>query len=303
MNTNLTSINDRINSFPILNDVFAALKLRNLSHNTCRNYSVGIARFLEFIHYDNQFDITEDMFRDYLIYLNSTSLSKNTININNAYIRFFFQAVLNKPINLFLVPKAKCNHPSIDSLFDHEVIALLKETSFDSRMDCIVKLALCCGLRINEIVSLKVCDIHTSDPSQMCIFVRDSKRNKSRFVPLDNTAYRAIQRYAKEFHIQPKTMDFLFRFSNTPHTCNETIRRHFRYYLKKAGISDTYTFHCLRHTFAVNYMKSNGNLLNLKYLLGHSSLAATSIYLSYVPALSTNSHSYYDSLLGDHHAN
>ncbi len=79
-------------------------------------------------------------------------------------------------------------------------------------MDCIIKLALCCGLRINEIISLKVCDISTKDKNNMTVYIRESKRNRSRHVPLDNTVYRAIQRYAKEYHIKPGSDQYFFVF-------------------------------------------------------------------------------------------
>ena len=87
---NTKSINDKISQYPILNEVNLSLKLKNVSKRTILNYMDGIARFLDFISYDNQFEITSDMFHDYLIYLHSTSLKKNSINSNNSYIRFFF---------------------------------------------------------------------------------------------------------------------------------------------------------------------------------------------------------------------
>ena len=90
---NTKSINDKISQYPILNEVNLSLKLKNVSKRTILNYMDGIARFLDFISYDNQFEIASDMFHDYLIYLYSTSLKKNSINSNNSYIRFFFFSV------------------------------------------------------------------------------------------------------------------------------------------------------------------------------------------------------------------
>ena len=190
---NTKSINDKIKQFPILNDVRIALDLKNLADKTIINYMDGIARFLDFINYDNLFDINEDHFRDYLLYLHSTPLSKNTINANNAYIRFFFFAVLNKNLNLYRVPKSKFTPKDIDFLFDHQIRSLLNAVYIDSRMDCIIKLALCCGLRINEIISLKISDISTRNRSNMSIYIRKSKRNKSRYV-LHTLLFNATQR-------------------------------------------------------------------------------------------------------------
>ncbi|WP_084300880.1 tyrosine-type recombinase/integrase [Thomasclavelia saccharogumia] len=296
---NTKSINDKIKQFPILNDVRIALDLKNLADKTIINYMDGIARFLDFINYDNLFDINEDHFRDYLLYLHSTPLSKNTINANNAYIRFFFFAVLNKNLNLYRVPKSKFTPKDIDFLFDHQIRSLLNAVYIDSRMDCIIKLALCCGLRINEIISLKISDISTRNRSNMSIYIRKSKRNKSRYVPIDNTSYSAIQRYAKEYNINPGSNRYFFIFSRAPKTCNETIRKHFNFYKDIAGIPASFTFHCLRHTYAVNFLRAGGDLLDLKYRLGHSSLASTSRYLHFSRNMMNNHISYIDTLLKD----
>ena len=202
---NTKSINDKIALYPILNDVKQALILKNVSDRTVTNYMDGIARFLDFIKYDNLFEITEDHFRNYLFYLHSCNFSKITINTYNSFIRFFFNAVLNTAINPYRVPMAKFIPKDIDFLFDHQISSLLSVSFHDSRLDCIIKLALCCGLRINEVISLKVSDISTKDRSNMTVYIRESKKNRSRFVPLDKMAYRAIQRYAKEYRICPNS--------------------------------------------------------------------------------------------------
>lgn len=291
---NTKSINDKIALYPILNDVKQALILKNVSDRTVTNYMDGIARFLDFIKYDNLFEITEDHFRNYLFYLHSCNFSKITINTYNSFIRFFFNAVLNTAINPYRVPMAKFIPKDIDFLFDHQISSLLSVSFHDSRLDCIIKLALCCGLRINEVISLKVSDISTKDRSNMTVYIRESKKNRSRFVPLDKMAYRAIQRYAKEYRICPNSDRYFFVFSRLSHTCNETIRRHFNLCRDAAGIPCSFTFHCLRHTYAVNFLRAGGNLLDLKYRLGHSSLASTSRYLHFARNMMNTDISYMD---------
>ena len=291
---NTRSINDKIALYPILNDVKQALILKNVSDRTVTNYMDGIARFLDFIKYDNLFEITEDHFRNYLFYLHSCNFSKITINTYNSFIRFFFNAVLNTAINPYRVPMAKFIPKDIDFLFDHQISSLLSVSFHDSRLDCIIKLALCCGLRINEVISLKVSDISTKDRSNMTVYIRESKKNRSRFVPLDKMAYRAIQRYAKEYRICPNSDRYFFVFSRLSHTCNETIRRHFNLCRDAAGIPRSFTFHCLRHTYAVNFLRAGGNLLDLKYRLGHSSLASTSRYLHFARNMMNTDISYMD---------
>lgn len=294
---NNKNINDKTLRYPVLNDAISSLALKNLAENTVINYLDSITRFLDFIEYDNSFDITIEHFRHYLVYLNSLPLKKNTINNYNSHIRFFFNAVLRITVNPYLVPMAKTQAREIDFLTDSQIRSLLRATYKDSRFDCIVKMALCCGLRINEVVSIKICDIHTKDSSKY-IFIRESKRNRSRIVPMDNTVYRAVQRYAKEYRIVPGTDNYFFRFSKQPHhTCNETIRRYFNIYKAAAGIQDSLTFHSLRHTFAINFLKAGGNVVDLKYRLGHSSLMSTSRYIHFTRNMMNTDISYLDALL------
>ena len=128
----------------------------------------------------------------------------------------------------------------------------------------------------------------------MTVYIRESKKNRSRFVPLDKMAYRAIQRYAKEYRICPNSDRYFFVFSRLSHTCNETIRRHFNLCRDAAGIPRSFTFHCPRHTYAVNFLRAGGNLLDLKYRLGHSSLASTSRYLHFARNMMNTDISYMD---------
>jgi len=183
MFTNKTS--DKIEQYPVLQKTIEALSLKNLSPRTVENYLCGIYRFLDFINYDNEFDITIEHFRSFLVYLNSTSLTKNTINCYNSHIRFFFNAVLFKPVNPYIVPRSVFKRKEISYLMDDQVKNLLKLTASDSRMDCVIKLGLCCGLRIDEVASLRVCDIHTKG-SDKIIHINNSNRNKSRDIPMDN---------------------------------------------------------------------------------------------------------------------
>lgn len=167
---NTKSINDKISQYPIFNEVNLSLKLKNVSKRTILNYMDGISRFLDFISYDNQFEITSDMFRDYLIYLHSTSLKKNSINSNNSYIRFFFFSVLDKPLNLYKVPMARFARKEIDSflifrfvLFFLPVLLIL-EWIASSSLDCAVVFAL------TKLFSLKFL-IFAPGTNQICAFI------------------------------------------------------------------------------------------------------------------------------------
>ena len=138
----------------------------------------------------------------------------------------------------------------------------------------------------------------------MTIYVRESKRNKSRYVPIDKTMYHSLQRYAKEYHIAPGSDSNLIFYRNKDKTPTDSIRYHFNHYRNIAKIPSSYTFHCLRHTYAVNFLRAGGDLLDLKYRLGHSSFASTSRYLHFARNMMNTNISYMDTFMkgGAYHA-
>lgn len=267
--------NDKYSQFPILIELKHELELSNHAQRTIMNYVDLVFRFLKFSQIQDPSSLTEDHFRQFLIYLKQSGLNPKSINAYNSHIRFFYQAVLDIPFNPRRVPMMIARSKDIDFLTPDKIIALLDRSQSDSKIDCIIKLGLCCGMRINEVISLKVSDI---DIPNMRIFISQSKRNKSRFVPIDKTMYLALHRYSREYHL--KKDDYLFTFTYLKvKTNNETIRRHFYFYRDLAGIPDSVTFHSLRHTFALNYINAGGDLVHLSYLMGHSSTATTNRYL------------------------
>ena len=285
--------NDKYSQYPILLELKHELELTNHARRTIMNYVDLVFRFLEFSNVKDPFSLNEDHFRQFLIYLKQSGLNPKSINAYNSHIRFFYQAVLDIPLNLRRIPMMIARPKDIDFLSPDKIISLLDCSKADSRADCIIKLGLCCGMRINEVISLKVSDI---DIPNMRIFICQSKRNKSRFVPIDKTMYLALHRYSREYHL--KKDDYLFTFTHLKvRTNNETIRRHFYFYRDLANIPDSVTFHCLRHTFAVNYINAGGDLLHLSYLMGHNSTATTNKYLHIAYTQKMQIPSFMDSLL------
>ncbi len=129
----------------------------------------------------------------------------------------------------------------------------------------------------------------------MTVYIRESKKNRSRFVPLDKMAYRAIQRYAKEYRICPYSSAIsLFFLAYLIPVTKLSVKYIFNLCRDAAGIPRSFTFHCLRHTYAVNFLRAGGIFLDLKYRLGHSSLASTSRYLHFARNMMNTDISYMD---------
>ena len=285
---------ERYQQYPVLVEVYNELRLRRYSDRTMDNYLCGIIRFLDFIGKDDPDSLDTNDFRDYLFYLiDERELAPRSVNANNFYIRFFYEAVLDKRVNHSRVHLMKIDKPIISFLNNNEIISLLNESRYDPKIDLALKLGLCAGLRISEVLSLKVSHL---DIDNRLIRVIDSKGRKSRLVPMDNTLVRACRRYLGEHLLNDD--DYLIHFRNPQHKApTETLRVHFNSCRDKAGLPSTVTFHSLRHTFATNFMLNGGEVMTLSALMGHSSIHTTCNYLQLTECMKFKNRSFMDKLL------
>ena len=135
------------------------------------------------------------------------------------------------------------------------------------------------GLRISEVASLKVSDILSKEHKIRVI----GKCNKERYVPLPDITLRLLRTY----WLQNKDKivnDYLFpNINNGKNKCKHinpfTIKQAFQKIKQNNNLDDSITFHTLRHSFACEYIKSGGDIWELRILLGHSSINTTMVYL------------------------
>ena len=149
----------------------------------------------------------------------------------------------------------------------------------DIRLRAFLLLGLDAGLRVGEVARLKVSDI---DSKNMLLSIQNSKRGKSRKVPLSNTLLKALREYWIVY--KPDKNEYLFPAvqsnSKTPYINQSYINILFKEYIKNFSFYvPTMRFHNLRDTYATLMLKNGCNIFTLKKLLGHSSFSSTSRYI------------------------
>src|SRR3990167_1747811 len=178
--------------------------------------------------------------------------------------------------------------------------------------ECLIGLLACTGLRISEALNLSISDVRLNDMPP-CILVRQSKFKKSRWVPLHPTAADRLRAYAKRrqrFGCEDSSPFFVS--IEGKRISYAGIYKTFRRLLRRAGIKSVDkqtppTFHGLRHTFAVNRLRSwyesgaDARILapNLSVYMGHVNVAATYWYISATPELLTGASNLFDSYSKD----
>lgn len=133
--------------------------------------------------------------------------------------------------------------------------------------------AYAAGLRIGEVVHLKIGDI---DSSRMMIRIKNGKGQKDRYTMLSVRLLKELRSYWRAYH--PQTWLFPGRKTESPLTV-QTPRLVFQISRKKAGITKKVCFHTLRHCFATHLLEAGVDLRTIQILLGHSKIITTSMYL------------------------
>ena len=130
----------------------------------------------------------------------------------------------------------------------------------------ILQLTYSVGLRVSEVVNLKILDI---DSNRMIINIVQSKGNKDRVVPLSINVLETLREYYKQYHPKEYLFNGQFKLQYSSHSCQSIFKKY---------INKDMKFHTLRHSFATSLVENGTNLAIIQKLLGHSSSKTTEIY-------------------------
>jgi len=141
-----------------------------------------------------------------------------------------------------------------------------------------VELGLSAGLRVDEMVNLKVSDLHLDD-HQLFLTVRQGKGNKPRTVYFSESFKNECRLYLNRLSKLNVKRDYLFTNTSGRQLTRRAMQKSFKNCLNQAGLETYYSIHCLRHTYgSYLYKSSNHNLRLVQEQLGHSSIRTTQIY-------------------------
>lgn len=256
------------------------LKIRGCSDRTTTNYLSCINRFKNYYELKGV-SLKELKEADILEYIKvnciNIGFSAATINVNRAAIKYYYLVNFDIDFNKSLLPSCKTKSRFPILLSKKEVInAINSENNLKHKLWLL--LGYGSGLRTSEVAELKVSDIKSSEHKIRVV----GKGNKERYVPLPDITLKLLRIYWKT-NKDKITNDFLFpgiyKKTKDTHINPNTIKEAFTKIRENNNFDKSVTFHTLRHSFATEYIKSGGNIWELKSLLGHSSVNTTMIYL------------------------
>ena len=260
--------------------------VKKSSQNTVQSYRRDLVKMMVFLEESGVTDVASvnaTHLRSYVLHMESEKMSSATVSRSIASIRSFFIFLLEKgvitgnPTEGLKPPKVEKKLP--ETLSIEEVSLLLDQPNGDSpkeiRDKAMLELLYATGLRVSELISLKLSDLNLS-----LGYIECHDANKSRIIPIENAAKHALNRYLTDVR---STMcgdsEYLFTNVKGEMMSRQGFWKVLKSYAKKAGIDKDITPHMIRHSFATHMVNNGADLVSLQEMLGHSDISTTQVYL------------------------
>lgn len=259
---------------------------KKYSNYTVLNYQNDLEDFCQFIE-DKKISyqkIDYSIIREYLTFLYDKKYSNKTIARHISTLRSFFKYLKKKgliemnPMTLVSNPKLEKKLPKVISYSDLEAIlnALDDGTILGDRNTLILELLYATGIRVSELVNIKISDIDFQKREIRIL----GKGNKERMVLYGSRCEELLERYRKKSFIElnKKGIHYLLLGVRGNKINERQVRTIVDEAVIKAGMKLHISPHVLRHTFATHMLNEGADLRSVQALLGHESLSTTTIY-------------------------
>ena len=263
---------------------------RGLSKNTIENYGFDIERLCLFLEVNKMevspLKITDEIIQQFIYQVSKEVNPRSQARIISGLKSFFNYLVFedyrnDNPLELIETPKTGRKLP--DTLAVQEIDALIAAIDLSSnegeRNRAMLETLYGCGLRVSELVSLKISDLFFDEG-----FIKiTGKGNKERFVPIGKLTQKYIQIYQNEIRgnvtIKKGCEDTLFLNRRGNHLTRAMIFTIIKDLAVKVGLKKNISPHTLRHSFATHLLENGADLRSIQLMLGHESITTTEIYV------------------------
>lgn len=262
----------------------------SLSENSIESYKHDVTLFMQYIENSNNTKSLDDISYDtiesfleeiYRLGLSSVSQARILSGLKSFY-RYLNQEKIcnNNPTSVINTPTIARHIP--DVLTFEEILKMIDEidlsTVFGHRNKAIIEVMYSCGLRVSEVISLKISNIYFEDG-----FVKVyGKGDKERLIPICHETINTLLLYMKQCrvhqHIAPKYSDIVFISNRGTSLTRQSVFLIIKSAAEKAGIKKEISPHTLRHSFATHLLEGGADLRAVQQMLGHSNITTTEIY-------------------------
>ncbi|MCK8624077.1 site-specific tyrosine recombinase XerD [Apilactobacillus sp. TMW 2.2457] len=273
----------------LLEDYLHFLKIeRGLSINTIKSYRQDLKHFISYLNINsvNNFELLdEDTILNYMKHMNENNLSRNSIIRSVSTLRKFskylvqFKYIDDDFMSKVDTPKRAQHLPAVLTTEEVDKLLAVPDTSnkYGIRDRAIFEVMYATGLRVSELVHLKLEDLHLN----VGLIQTLGKGNKERIIPIGDVASKWINIYlnhSRSILLKNRRSPFLFLNAHGSGLSRQSIWQKIKKYVSLAGIKKNVTPHTLRHSFATHILENGADLRIVQDLLGHSDISTTQIY-------------------------
>ncbi|RXR18268.1 integrase [Flavobacterium amnicola] len=247
------------------------LRLKGYSPSTIRCYSQEFAQFLYFIKDKASNTCNEVEVREFLLHcITELKLKENTLHSRISGIKFYYEQVLFQPRIFVEIPRPKKQLKLPKALNSDEVRRIFM-ASKNLKHNTMLKLCYGMGLRLSEIINLKISDI---DSRTMLVYVERGKGKKDRYVNLPDSILFQL----REYYLSYKPKEYLFEGQYGGQYSSRSLQKVFKDALHEAQIRKKVGIHSLRHSYATHLLENGTDIRFIQELLGHNSISTTLLY-------------------------
>ena len=259
---------------------------KKYSNETIASYHNDLNKYYKYI-VKNNLNLDEIKRKDimeYAKFLKQEHLAISTINHNISSLRSFYKflvigdKLLINPMEYMETPKLKKTLPKVLSYEEVEkLLDINLKDKFDYRNKAMIELMYATGLRVSELVNLKINDIDFKSDSVRTM----GKGSKERIIPIGDYSILYVEEYINYYRnslLKDYDTNFIFLNNHGKRLTRQGFYKIVREIAAKNGIKTEFSPHTLRHSFATHLMDRGADIVSIKEMLGHSSLATTQIY-------------------------
>ncbi len=263
---------------------------RALSKNSVANYVLDVEKLRHYLTTNNilisPIEIEEETLNEFVYSLSSAVNARSQARIISGLKSFFNYLIfendrLDNPLDLIETPKIGRKLPDTLHLEDinNLITAIDLSTNEGERNRAIIETLYACGLRVTELITLKISDLFFDEG-----FIKiTGKGNKQRFVPISSTTQKYIEIYKKAarstLNIAKGHEDILFLNRRGKQLTRAMIFVIIKNLASEIGLHKTISPHTFRHSFATHLLENGADLRSIQLMLGHESITTTEIYM------------------------
>ena len=257
---------------------------KRFSEHTIKSYTTDLKQFTAFLSSEFQIineihEISFQIIRTWIASLLEKGINPRSVNRKISTLKTYFKFLIREgelienPMMKIVAPKSKKRLPVF--IEEDQIASLLNEVQFETgfigqRNKLIIELFYVTGIRLSELINIKISDVDFNNQSIKVL----GKRNKERIIPLSSSMINGLN----NFIVNNQKNHFLFTNLDGMKLYTKLVYRLVNKYIAKISSVNKKSPHILRHTFATHMLNNGADINAIKELLGHANLSATQVY-------------------------